>query len=192
MVQPFWNLLKQLPNGLWPLLRYGEDESLSYPDRDGKPQPSLNADGRLCVDGVDVFETLVQMGQIPKELRAEGIQTQHLGIVNGWVVYGFQPQLGSVMLSHLLLPSPKAPLGALVVAWFLVAFAGAVRANPEVGIALVNDGGAESPCYVLLDGGGPCVEEDLELEGGALRITGVVRLRERLHRDVDRGGPVTL
>ena len=62
----FLDLFKQLPNGLWPLLRYGEDESLSYPDRDGKPQPSLNADGRLCVDGVDVFETLVQMGQILK------------------------------------------------------------------------------------------------------------------------------
>ena len=67
----FQDLLKRLPNGLWRFLRY-QEEALSYHDRVEEPQPSIAGDGRLLIDGVDVYEILVQLGKsLRKFMRDE-------------------------------------------------------------------------------------------------------------------------
>ena len=58
----FLELFKQLPNGLFPFLRY-RGESLSYPEKN-QPQPHIAPDGRLHIGEADVYEILVQMGRI--------------------------------------------------------------------------------------------------------------------------------
>ena len=56
--ESFKELLFKLPEGLWPLLRYGEDQALKFSGSQQTAKPSLGEDGRLFINEVDVYATL--------------------------------------------------------------------------------------------------------------------------------------
>ena len=69
--ESFKALLFKLPEGLWPLLRYAEHQALKFPAARQIAQPSLGEGGRLFINEVDVYATLVKMARLMKECVAE-------------------------------------------------------------------------------------------------------------------------
>ena len=69
--ESFKALLFKLPEGLWPLLRYGEGQALKFFSSQQPAKPSLGEDGRLFINEVDVYATLVKMARLMKEFVAE-------------------------------------------------------------------------------------------------------------------------
>ena len=67
----FKELLFKLPEGLWPLLRYGEADSLKFSGNKQPAEPSIGEDGRLFINEVDVYEVLVQMARVMKRFVGE-------------------------------------------------------------------------------------------------------------------------
>ena len=64
--QNFLVLLQKLPDGLWQFLRYREPV-LVFPHVAENPEPSIGEDGRLLVNGTDVYEVLIRaMSEFPK------------------------------------------------------------------------------------------------------------------------------
>ena len=68
--QNFLVLLQKLPDGLWQFLRYRE-LVLVFPHVAENPEPSIGEDGRLLVNGTDVYEVLIRMGRLLKEFVLE-------------------------------------------------------------------------------------------------------------------------
>ena len=69
--ESFKELLFKLPEGLWPLLRYGEVQALKFSGSQQAANPSLSEDGRLSINEVDVYATLVQMARVMKSFVGE-------------------------------------------------------------------------------------------------------------------------
>ena len=69
--ESFKEMLFRLPQGLWPLLRYGEEQSLEVSSGQPTAEPSIGKDGRLHINEVDVYAVLVRMGGMLKEFVAE-------------------------------------------------------------------------------------------------------------------------
>ena len=69
--ESFKELLFRLPDGLWPLLRYGEVDSLKFSGNRQPASASISKDGRLFINEVDVYEVLVQMARVMKEFVRE-------------------------------------------------------------------------------------------------------------------------
>ena len=68
--QNFLVLLQKLPDGLWKFLRYREPV-LVFPHVAENPEPSIGEDGRLLVNGTDVYEVLIRMGRLLKKFVLE-------------------------------------------------------------------------------------------------------------------------
>ena len=69
--ESFKELLFKLPEGLWPLLRYAEADSLKF---SGDKQPAnaeMGKGGRLFINEVDVYEVLVKMARVMKRFVGE-------------------------------------------------------------------------------------------------------------------------
>jgi len=69
--ESFKELLFKLPEGLWPLLRYGEADSLKFSGNKQPANPSTGKGGRLFINEVDVYEVLVQMARMMKRFMGE-------------------------------------------------------------------------------------------------------------------------
>ena len=69
--ESFKEMLFELPQGLWPLLRYGEEQSLKFSGGQPTAEPSIGKDGRLYVNEVDVYAGLVRIGGMLKEFVGE-------------------------------------------------------------------------------------------------------------------------
>ena len=68
--ESFRGLQSKLPEGLWPLLRYGEDH-LKFHGSQQTVKASIGNDGRLYTNEVDVYSTLVKMARVMKKFVAE-------------------------------------------------------------------------------------------------------------------------
>lgn len=69
--ESFKELLFKLPEGLWPLLRYAETDSLKF---SGDKQPAnaeIGKGGRLFISEVDVYDVLVKMAKVMKRFVGE-------------------------------------------------------------------------------------------------------------------------
>ena len=60
----FRELLFKLPEGIWRLLRYGEDGALKFSGIREAAEPSVGTGGRLFINDVDVYAVLVKMGTL--------------------------------------------------------------------------------------------------------------------------------
>ena len=69
--ESFKELLFKLPEGLWPLLRYEEADSLKFSGNKQPAKPSIGKGGRLFINKVDVYEVLVQMAWVTKRFVGE-------------------------------------------------------------------------------------------------------------------------
>jgi hypothetical protein len=69
--ETFKELLFKLPEGIWRLLRYGEDGALRFSGEPKATTPSVDAEGRLFINGVDVYAVLVEMGTLMKGFVGE-------------------------------------------------------------------------------------------------------------------------
>ena len=69
--ESFKELLCKLPEGLWPLLRYGEPDSLKFSGNKQRAKPSTGKDGKLFINEVNVYEVLLQMARVMKRFVGE-------------------------------------------------------------------------------------------------------------------------
>ena len=69
--ESFKELLFKLPEGIWRLLRYGEDEALKFSGSQTTAKPSVGTDGRLFINEVDVYTVLVKMAILMKGFVGE-------------------------------------------------------------------------------------------------------------------------
>lgn len=69
--ESFKEVLFRLPEGLWPLLRYGEADSLRFSGNKQPAKPSIGKDGRLFINEVDVYEVLVLLAWVMNRFVGE-------------------------------------------------------------------------------------------------------------------------
>lgn len=68
--ESFLLLLRKLPSGLWQFLRY-QELVMAFPDAAKGAEPSISDDGRLLVNGTDIYDVLMRMGRILREFTVE-------------------------------------------------------------------------------------------------------------------------
>ena len=62
----FRETIEGLPRGLWAFLRYEEVEALKRGNGKERAAPTIEPDGRLYVDGIDIYSALTAMGRVLK------------------------------------------------------------------------------------------------------------------------------